>query len=88
VRTMFDPRSSLTNEVSSQLNRFFGAALYAAVIPRNVRLAEAPSFGEPILKYDPVSRGAAAYRELATEMLSRHSAGDGRQTVDRERASL
>jgi chromosome partitioning protein len=74
VRTMYDPRSSLTNEVSSQLNTYFGKALYATVIPRNVRLAEAPSFGEPILKYDPTSRGAAAYRELATEMLGRHLA--------------
>ena len=72
VRTMYDPRSSLTNEVSSQLNTHFGQALYSTVIPRNVRLAEAPSFGEPILKYDPTSRGAVAYRELAIEMLSRH----------------
>jgi len=73
VRTMYDPRSSLTTEVSSQLNNFFGESLYAAVIPRNVRLAEAPSFGEPILKYDPQSRGATAYRELAQEMLARHA---------------
>lgn len=72
VRTMYDPRNSLTNEVSSQLNHYFGNALYATVIPRNVRLAEAPSFGEPIIKYDPESRGAASYRELAQEMLSRH----------------
>lgn len=72
VRTMYDPRSSLTNEVSSQLHNFFGDGLYATVIPRNIRLAEAPSFGQPILKYDPVSRGAIAYRELATEMLQRH----------------
>jgi len=74
VRTMYDPRSSLTNEVSSQLTTHFGNALYTTVIPRNVRLAEAPSFGEPILKYDPTSRGAIAYRELAHEMLSRHQA--------------
>lgn len=72
VRTMYDPRSSLTNEVSSQLHSFFGEALYASVIPRNIRLAEAPSFGQPILKYDPASRGASSYRELATEMLQRH----------------
>jgi chromosome partitioning protein len=72
LRTMFDPRSTLTNEVSSRLNTFFGNALYATVIPRNIRLAEAPSAGEPILKYDPLSRGAIAYRELAQEMLSRH----------------
>jgi chromosome partitioning protein len=72
VRTMYDPRSSLTNEVSSQLNTHFGNTLYATVIPRNIRLAEAPSFGQPILSYDPTSRGAVAYRDLATEMLSRH----------------
>jgi len=72
VRTMYDPRSSLTNEVSSQLHNFFGDGLYAAVIPRNIRLAEAPSFGQPIFQYDPSSRGATAYRELATEMLHRH----------------
>lgn len=72
VRTMYDPRNSLTNEVSSQLSTFFGAGLYEAVIPRNVRLAEAPSFGEPIIKYDPESRGAQSYRELAQEMLRRH----------------
>ena len=72
VRTMYDPRSSLTNEVSSQLHSFFGDALYASVIPRNVRLAEAPSFGQPIIAYDPTSRGAASYRELALEMLQRH----------------
>jgi len=75
VRTMYDPRSSLTNEVSSQLHNFFGDALYAAVIPRNIRLAEAPSFGAPILKYDPASRGAVAYRELAKEMLLRADHG-------------
>ena len=73
IRTMYDPRNSLTNEVSSQLRTYFGDALYEAVIPRNVRLAEAPSFGEPILKYDPESRGATSYRELAQEMLRRHS---------------
>lgn len=72
VRTMYDPRNSLTNEVSSQLSAFFGAGLYESVIPRNVRLAEAPSFGEPIIKYDPESRGAHSYRELAQEMLGRH----------------
>lgn len=73
VRTMYDPRSSLTNEVSSQLHNYFGDALYATVIPRNVKLAEAPSFGQPILKYDPTSRGASSYRELSAEMLQRHA---------------
>jgi len=82
VRTMYDPRSSLTNEVSNQLTSFFGQALYAAVIPRNVRLAEAPSFGEPILKYDPLSRGAVAYRELAQEMLTRHNTPTNHRAIN------
>jgi chromosome partitioning protein len=72
LRTMYDPRNSLTNEVSSQLTEHFGEALYDTAIPRNVRLAEAPSFGEPILKYDPGSRGARSYRALAEEILQRN----------------
>ncbi len=72
IRTMYDPRNSLTNEVSAQLNEYFSEALYKTVIPRNVRLAEAPSFGEPIITYDPQSKGAKAYFELAQEMIQRH----------------
>lgn len=71
IRTMYDPRNSLTNEVSSQLSDFFGDKLFATVVPRNVRLAEAPSFGEPILKYDPQSKGALAYLDLAKELMAR-----------------
>jgi chromosome partitioning protein len=71
LRTMYDPRNSLTNDVSNQLQEHFGDRLYRTVIPRNVRLAEAPSFGMPALKYDESSRGAQAYLALAGEILRR-----------------
>lgn len=71
LRTMYDPRNSLTNDVSNQLQQHFGDRLYRTVIPRNVRLAEAPSFGLPALKYDENSRGAQAYLALAGEILRR-----------------
>jgi len=71
IRTMYDPRNSLTNEVSSQLSDYFNEKLFSTVIPRNVRLAEAPSFGEPIFQYDPQSKGASAYMELAKEVIER-----------------
>ena len=71
VRTMYDPRNSLTNDVSSQLTNHFGDQLYRTVIPRNVRLAEAPSYGLPALHYDKQSKGAMAYLTLAGEVLRR-----------------
>ena len=71
LRTMYDPRISLTNEVSAQLKEHFGDKLYDAVIPRNVRLAEAPSYGMPALVYDKQSRGAIAYLALAGEVVRR-----------------
>jgi chromosome partitioning protein len=71
VRTMFDPRNSLTKDVSEQLQRHFGEKLYRTVIPRNVRLAEAPSHGLPIVAYDPTSSGAKAYLALAGELVRR-----------------
>jgi chromosome partitioning protein len=71
LRTMFDPRNNLSNEVSAQLLTHFGDAVYRTVIPRNVRLAEAPSFGKPVLLHDKDSRGALAYLALAGEMLRR-----------------
>lgn len=71
LRTMYDPRNSLTNDVSGQLQEHFGDLLYRTVIPRNVRLAEAPSFGLPALKYDESSRGAQAYLALAGEIIRR-----------------
>ncbi len=72
LRTMYDPRNSLTLDVSAQLSEYFGDKVYKAVIPRNVRLAEAPSYGLPALKYDRTSKGAVAYLALAGEMVRRH----------------
>jgi len=71
VRTMFDPRNSLTKEVSNDLLLHFGDDVFHTVIPRNVRLAEAPSYGVPILYYDKQSRGARAYLALAGELVRR-----------------
>jgi len=71
LRTMYDPRNSLTTEVSEQLFSHFGDLVYRTVIPRNVRLAEAPSHGEPGIVYDRYSRGARAYMALAEEFSRR-----------------
>jgi len=71
LRTMFDPRNNLANEVSGQLIEHFGDKVFRTIVPRNVRLAEAPSFGQPALVYDKESRGALAYLALAGEMLRR-----------------
>lgn len=73
LRTMFDGRNSLSNEVSKQLQAHFGKKVYDTVIPRNVRLAEAPSYGEPALIYDPSSKGARAYLALADEILHKRA---------------
>lgn len=72
LRTMYDPRSSLTTDVSAQLTEHFGDRLYRTVVPRNVRLAEAPSHGMPVIAYDKKSKGALAYMALAGEILRRH----------------
>ncbi|HAO54173.1 MAG TPA: chromosome partitioning protein, partial [Gammaproteobacteria bacterium] len=72
LRTMFDTRISLTREVSRQLIQHFKDKVYRTVIPRNVRLAEAPSHGIPAMLYDRTSRGAVAYQALAAEMLRNH----------------
>jgi len=69
LRTMYDPRNRLANDVSEQLKRHFGDKVYRTVIPRNVRLAEAPSFGAPVMYYDKSSTGAKAYLALAGEIL-------------------
>jgi chromosome partitioning protein len=71
LRTMFDPRANLSAEVSAQLMEHFGDTVFRTVIPRNVRLAEAPSFGKPVLLHDRESRGALAYLALAGEMIRR-----------------
>jgi chromosome partitioning protein len=70
---MYDPRNRLANDVSEQLKRHFGDKVYRSVIPRNVRLAEAPSFGSPAMYYDKSSTGAKAYLALAGEVLRRNS---------------
>lgn len=74
LRTMYDPRNSLSKDVSRQLIEHFGSRVYDTVIPRNVRLAEAPSYGAPALVYDRKSRGALAYLALAGEVLRRSRA--------------
>jgi len=71
LRTMFDPRNNLANEVSAQLVEHFGDKVFRTMIPRNIRLAEAPSFGRPVLFHDKESRGALAYLALAGEMIRR-----------------
>jgi chromosome partitioning protein len=71
LRTMFDPRNNLSNEVSAQLLMHFGEKVFRTVIPRNVRLAEAPSFGKAVLYHDKDSRGALAYLALAGELIRR-----------------
>ncbi|MGH8134620.1 MAG: ParA family protein [Steroidobacteraceae bacterium] len=75
LRTMFDPRNNLCNDVSSQLITHFGDKVFRTVIPRNIRLAEAPSFGKPALFHDKESRGALAYLALAGEMIRREEEG-------------
>ncbi len=67
--TMFDDRNNLTRQVAADLSEFFGDLVFKTVIPRSIRLAEAPSFGKPILAYDPRSRGAESYIKLAKEIL-------------------
>ncbi len=79
LRTMFDPRNRLANDVSEQLKRHFGDKVYRTVIPRNVRLAEAPSFGTPVMYYDKSSTGAKAYLALAGEILRRTSQAKKKQ---------
>lgn len=74
LRTMYDPRNNLANQVSQQLVKHFGDKVYRTIIPRNVRLAEAPSHGLPALLYDKSSAGALAYLALAGEMLRKDEA--------------
>ncbi|HUP91345.1 MAG TPA: ParA family protein [Solimonas sp.] len=75
LRTMFDPRNNLANDVSNQLLQHFPDKVYRTIVPRNVRLAEAPSHGLPVMTYDPASSGAKAYLALAGEVLRRHDGG-------------
>lgn len=72
VLTMYDGRTKLSREVAEQVRDYFGDVAFNTVIPRSVRLSEAPSYGEPIEAFDPMSRGAIAYRQLGKEFLERH----------------
>jgi len=73
LRTLFDSRNMLANQVSEQLISHFGDKVYKTIIPRNVRLAEAPSYGVPVLSYDKSSKGAIAYLELAQEIIDKEN---------------
>ena len=75
VLTMYDGRLNLTQEVVDEVKRFFPRRVYSTVVPRNVRLSEAPSFGQPVMYYDNLSRGSIAYKELAAEFLCNNSVG-------------
>ena len=72
ILTMYDGRSKLSKDVSAQVRDYFGDVAYRTVVPRSVRLSEAPSYGEPIEAFDPMSRGAIAYRYLGKEFVKRH----------------
>jgi chromosome partitioning protein len=74
LRTMYDPRNTLSQQVSQELEQHFGDKVFRTVVPRNVRLAEAPSYGVPAVIWDPSSKGAQAYVALAGEMLEREVA--------------
>jgi chromosome partitioning protein len=71
LRVMFDPRVTLAQQVSTQLQQHFGDKVFKTIIPRNVRLAEAPSYGQPGVVFDPVSKGSKAYLEFGTELVER-----------------
>ena len=86
LRTMHDPRNTLTNEVSAQLIQHFEDKVFRTVIPRNVRLAEAPSYGLPALYHDKESRGALAYLALAGEMIRRDEEAAAGEPAEAEAA--
>ena len=73
VLTMYDGRTKLSKDVAEQVRVYFGDVAYRTVIPRSVRISEAPSYGEPMEAFDPMSRGAIAYRQLGKEFLERHA---------------
>ena len=79
--TMFDDRTNLTRQVAADLKEFFGDEVFETVIPRSIRLAEAPSFGKPILSYDPRSKGAESYIKLAKEILDHEQNGQSAQSA-------
>ena len=73
ILTMYDARTKLSKDVADQVREYFGPVAYRTVVPRSVRLSEAPSYGEPIEAFDPMSRGAIAYRHLGKEFIKRHA---------------
>ena len=77
--TMYDARTTLSADVAAEVRRHLGNSVFASVIPRSVRLAEAPSYGRPIARYSPESRGAIAYQSLAAEILERYGKADQQQ---------
>jgi chromosome partitioning protein len=79
VLTMFDERTNLAQQVTAELKRYFGEKLCQTTIPRNIRLAEAPSHGKPALVYDPRSKGAESYIRLAKEIIERQMPAIGHQ---------
>jgi chromosome partitioning protein len=88
LRTMYDPRNKLSQEVSDQLIEYFNDTVYRTIIPRNVRLAEAPSFGLPVIVYDKSSRGALAYIALAGEILRRHDGNVSKSSKENNNNSV
>ena len=81
VLTMLDERTNLAQQVIAELKKFFGEKLCTTTVPRNIRLAEAPSHGKPALVYDPRSKGAESYIRLAKELLGRHLAAAADSTA-------
>jgi chromosome partitioning protein len=77
LATMFDERTNLSNQILQELEKYFSSKLYRTIIPRNIRLAEAPSFGKPVILYDVRSKGAESYINLAKEILSHEKKGIG-----------
>ena len=73
LATMFDGRTNLSIQVLDELKKYFGSKVYKTVIPRNVRLSEAPSYGEPIIKYDITSKGAESYLALSREVIANNT---------------
>jgi chromosome partitioning protein len=71
LMTMYDPRTRLSPQVVEEVRRHFPERTFQTVIPRSVRLSEAPSYGKPVLEYEPTSRGASAYADLAQELIQR-----------------
>jgi len=72
ILTMFDARTNLSTEVAREVEKYFGNTVFQTIIPRNIRLAEAPSHGLPAILYDPASRGATSHQQLAREIIKKH----------------